>query len=66
MQAIVPVVMPGSVFVAMGVAMAMLATARMLMRMATESGDGAIDHSGGTLPLVVTTGFGDGLPPLPS
>jgi hypothetical protein len=50
MQAIVPVVMPGAVFVAMG----LLAAASMVMRMATESGDGAVDHSGGTLlPLVV-------------
>jgi hypothetical protein len=49
MQAIVPVVMPGAVFVAMG----LLAAASMVMRMATESGDGAVDHSGGTVPLVV-------------
>jgi hypothetical protein len=53
MQAIVPVVMPGAVFVAMGVAMGMLVAASMVMRMATESGDGAVDHSGNARPLLV-------------
>jgi hypothetical protein len=53
MQAIVPVVMPGSVFVTMGVVMGMLAAASVVMRMPTESGDGAVDHSGNARPLLV-------------